>query len=119
MLPGITKALIDRMNVIITYNETEHLFGVPKLPSRIGRSQAIAVYGTLEEYGLIDNVQASCYDTTSPNTGRLKMTCILLEQNFGRAILYLLCRRHVYELVLRAIFELKNNIIFRSKLVSF
>ncbi|KAF0744220.1 Uncharacterized protein FWK35_00019537, partial [Aphis craccivora] len=55
-------------------------------------------------------VQALCCDTTASNTGRLKGACILLEQKLEREILYLPCRHHILEVVLRSAFEIKIDI---------
>lgn len=39
--------------------------------------------------------------------GRLKGACVLLENYLERNILYLPCRHHIYELVLKSVFEAK------------
>ncbi|KAL4091591.1 hypothetical protein QTP88_026257 [Uroleucon formosanum] len=111
LLPSLSeKKLVDRLPIIISYKGIEQLLGVPELISGTGENQATAVYQVLENWGLTDNVQALCCDTTASNTGRLKGACILLEQKLEREILYLPCRHHILEVVLRSAFEIKIDI---------
>nr|XP_012144553.1 PREDICTED: LOW QUALITY PROTEIN: uncharacterized protein LOC105662954 [Megachile rotundata] len=105
MLPsGINAENVERLPIIITYGKKEKLLGVPAIPNSSGKEQALAIYGLLEDWNLIDRVQALCCDTTSSNTGRLQGACVLLEQLIERIhILYLPCRHHIYELILRSV----------------
>jgi len=48
-----------------------------------------------------------CCDTTAFNTGRFNGASAILEQTFGRELLLFPCRHHIYELVLKAVFESK------------
>lgn len=98
---------VERLAVLITCKHNEILLGIPIIPSSSGNDQATAVYDLLEEYGLCDKVQAFCCDTISTNTGRFKGACIILEQKLERDILYLLCRHHIYEIILQSIFSEK------------
>lgn len=84
------------------------LIGIPKLKKSTGKEQANAIYYTLENWGVTDVVQALCCDTTASNTGRLNGACVLLEQKLGRDLLYLPCRHHIYEIILRGVFETVN-----------
>lgn len=109
LLPSLyRKQLVDRLPVIISHNGTDQLLGVPELRSGTGENQATAVYQELENWGLIENVQALCCDTTASNTCR--GVCILLEQKLERDILYLPCRHHIFEVVMRSAFEIKFDI---------
>lgn len=47
------------------------------------------------------------YDTTSSNTGDKTGACLHLQRCFDRKLINFACRHHVYEIVLRGIFELK------------
>jgi len=80
---------------------------VPELISSTGENQSTEVYQALENWGLIENVQALCCDTTAFNMGRLKDACLLLEQKLESDILYLPCRHHILEVVLRSAFEIR------------
>ncbi|XP_050060675.1 uncharacterized protein LOC126551445 [Aphis gossypii] len=81
LLPSLSeKKLVDRLPIIVSYKGIEQLLGVPELISGTGENQATAVYQALENWGLIDNVQALCCDTTASNTGRLKGACTYITR---------------------------------------
>lgn len=63
-----------------------------------------SVYNTLEDQSLINTVQAFVFDTTASHTGRLNGPCVLLEYKFNRDILYLTCRHHIFEIILKSVF---------------
>ncbi|XP_076667937.1 uncharacterized protein LOC143368764 [Andrena cerasifolii] len=112
MLPSATKTEhTDRLPVIITYDNMEKLFGIPAIPNSSGNEQASAIYNLLQDWDLKDNVQTLCCDTTSSNTGRFQGACVLLEQMIGCDLLYLPCRHHIYEIILKSVFEEK---LFKS-----
>ncbi|XP_044578537.1 uncharacterized protein LOC123261109 [Cotesia glomerata] len=46
-----------------------------------------------------------CFDTTSSNTGCFNGACAFLEDKIGRDLLYLACRHHTSELMLRNVAE--------------
>lgn len=73
--------------------------------SRTGQNQANAVFQALEEWGLDDNVQAVCCDTTASNTDCLNWAYIIVEQLLERDILYFPCRYHIYEIILINVFN--------------
>lgn len=52
-------------------------------------------------------MQAVCCDTTASNTGRINGTCVLLAQFIDRDLLYLPYRHHIFELLLKSVFDLK------------
>lgn len=105
LLPDITgKIKVDRLPIIATAPNTEQLLGVPELSAGTGYEVSSAVYDTLEDWSLLQNVQGFVFDTTASNTGRLNGACILLEHKLGRDILYLACRHHVFEIILQSVF---------------
>lgn len=106
LLPALNTT-VERLPIVVTSKDTEQLLAVPSLESSTGEEQAQAIYNALREWELTDIVQALCCDTTASNTGRLNGACVLLEQKLQKDILYLPCRHHIYELVLRGVFEAK------------
>ena len=52
---------------------------MPKLESASGKNEASAIFATLSDWNLIENVQIMICDTTASNTGRFNGACILLE----------------------------------------
>lgn len=109
LLPNVhvKNTTVDRLPIIVTSKNIEQIIGVPILQRSTGEEQATAVYNALNDWGLLDVVQGLCCDTTSSNTGRLNGACILIEQKLDKDLLYLPCRHHIYELVLRSVFETK------------
>lgn len=52
-----------------------------------------------------EKIEALCFDTTGSNTGRINGACINIEKMFDRDLLYLPCRHHIFELVLKSCFD--------------
>lgn len=98
---------VERLPVTVSSNGVEKLLGVPKCVDGTGKNIAKAVYHSLNEWNLTDQIQGMCFDTTSTNTGNIKGACLFLEELFGRKLSYFACRHHIYEIVLRQVFETK------------
>ncbi|XP_055838250.1 uncharacterized protein LOC129906492 [Episyrphus balteatus] len=108
LLPGVLKReQNERIAIAISYGEKEQLLGVPVIENSTGEEQAAAVYEMLEQWGVSNAVKAMCFDTTASNTGRLKGSCKILQQMLDKELLYLACRHHILEVLLRGIFDCK------------
>lgn len=108
LLPGVVKTeQNERIAISISYGQNEQLLGVPVIDSSSGEEEAIAVFETLEQWGVSHTVKAMCFDTTASNTGKFKGACTILEQMLGKELLYLACRHHILEVLLRGVFECK------------
>ena len=59
---------------------------------------ANCVFETVDEYGLLDKVEAVVFDTTASNTGKWSGSLVLFEKKIKKALLWLACRHHVPEL---------------------
>nr|CAH7723936.1 unnamed protein product [Callosobruchus chinensis] len=108
------KSKEERLPLLITHGNKEQLLAVPKLENSSGKEQAQAVWNAILSWNLEDKVQIFCCDTTSSNTGRIKAACVLLGQKLERDILVFGCRHHMYELVLKSVFELKMKQVTSS-----
>ncbi|KAG8193947.1 hypothetical protein JTE90_011497 [Oedothorax gibbosus] len=97
----------ERLAVLISCGDEEQLIGVPEIENSKGLSQAKAVFSEINKWGAAEKIEAMCFDTTAANTGCWKGTCTLLEQYFEKHLLYLACRHHILELLLKAVFESK------------
>ena len=102
-LTGVEK--VDRLAIIVAFQGKEQLLGVPEIQTSLGEEQAMASYQAMEKWGLTDKIQAICCDTTASNIARVNGVCTNLEKLFNRDLLYLPCRHHIFELVLRNCFE--------------
>ncbi|XP_049316692.1 uncharacterized protein LOC125779392 [Bactrocera dorsalis] len=103
------KECAERLAALVSKGDCEQqqLLGVPELENSTGASQAEAVSGSLKEWDIGDKIVGMCFDTTASNTGRMKGACTLLEKQLGKSLLYLACRHHILEVVLRSVFEYK------------
>lgn len=106
-LVGSTK--VERVAVMVSYDGTSKFLGAPQIKSSSGKDTADAVYNLLVRWNIADRVEAMSFDTTSSNTGALNGACIILQkpQYCRRELLHLACRHHIYEIVLRQVFEVK------------
>lgn len=104
-LIGNTK--VERIAILVSYNGTAKFLGAPKIASSSGENIAAAVYSLLIKWDIFDRVAAMSFDTTASNTGEKSGACLYLQERMGRKLMNLACRHHIYELVLRAVFELK------------
>lgn len=102
---------VDRLPVIVTSEDIEQLLGIQKIEAGMGRQQAAGIYELLNDWVLTDKIKALCCDTTASNTGHLKDACIILEQMLERDLLYLPCRHHIFEIILKSIFDEKITLI--------
>lgn len=108
LLPDLlSKRNVERLAILITCGNEEQLIGVPVLDNSTGITQAKAVFSAVEQWGAAEKIQAMCFDTTAVNTGRHKGTCVVLEQFLGKNLLYLACRHHILEIVLKEVFNCK------------
>lgn len=109
-LTGSNK--VERLPIVITQQGIEQFLGVPKLQSGTGKEIANAIHKVLEEWGLLHTIQAICFDTTSANTGKDNGAAVILERILKRSLLYLPCRHHIFELILKEVFsKLLNSIM--------
>lgn len=105
LLPTVTgNAKVDRTAVLATHGQEEQLLRIPFIPKGSGFEQAKAVHSQLSEWGITEKIEALCCGTTSSNTGRIEGACIHLEQQLQKNLLYLQCRHHIYELLLKGVF---------------
>ncbi|GBO06720.1 hypothetical protein AVEN_250630-1 [Araneus ventricosus] len=91
--------------VCFHWDDKEKLLGVPKLENSSGKEQAMAVRNVLKDWGLEDKAPILCSDTASSNTGRINGAITFLELYADREMTYFPCRHHIYELLLRSVFE--------------
>jgi hypothetical protein len=98
---------VERMPISLSGGESRQstLLKVAKIPDGRGITIKNAVYGCLEEFGVLDTIVGFCFDTCSANTGVDNGAAILLEQEFGRKLLYFGCRLHRYDRIAKVASE--------------
>lgn len=103
----LQRKMVDRLPVVVTNGKIERLLGVPKMEDSKGLTQANAVYEVLVDWGINTSIKAICCDTTASNLGVKKGAAVLLKRLLETKLMFLPCRHHVFELVLRSVFEIK------------
>ena len=71
-------------------------------PTGTGEAQANACLDQVMSWGVNENIVALVFDTTSSNSGRVKGATVRLQKALGRPLLFLACRHHVSELIVKA-----------------
>lgn len=66
---------------------------------------ANTVFKEVERLGLKDHIVGLSFDTTAANSGILTGACIRIEAFLGHSFLWLACRHHIHEIVLKHVFE--------------
>lgn len=66
---------------------------------------AAAVLGAIRNNNLQERIVALVCDTENVNTGRLNGVCAEIERELRKPFLRLMCRHHIFEVVLRWVFE--------------
>ncbi|XP_055852711.1 uncharacterized protein LOC129916649 [Episyrphus balteatus] len=96
---------VDRLPVLLTAFGTEQLLGVPKINTGTAENQVAAILSTLAEWGIVPYIKAMCFDTTAVNTGIHNGTCKEIEKTIGKDLIWLPCRHHIFEIILKSAFE--------------
>ena len=78
---------------------------LPKLPNGTGEAIANAVVTAINDWHLVENVKALSFGTTASNSGICAGATVLIEQKIEKTLLYLACRHHIFEVVLRDVFN--------------
>ncbi|XP_074100045.1 uncharacterized protein LOC141528084 [Cotesia typhae] len=78
---------VDRLPIILTAFGTEQLLGVPKMNSGSAENQTATILSTLNQWGIHHG------------------TCKEIEKALGKELIWLPCRHHIYEIILRSAFE--------------
>ncbi|GBN07368.1 hypothetical protein AVEN_182102-1 [Araneus ventricosus] len=121
LLPALSarKWKEERLPIVIPYELKEQLIAVPRLDNSTGKEQARAFWKAISDWNFEDKVQILCCDIKTSNIGRFNGACALFEQTFYREMLFFACRHHVYELVLKAVFEVKIKQVTTSPDIPF
>ena len=95
---------VNRLAVVVVKELENQILGIIKTVNAKGKVEAEAVKRTLDTWKLTEKIIACGFDTTTSNTGVHKGCCTVLQELLGRQILWMACRHHILELVLKAAF---------------
>ena len=99
------RDIVDRLPVLITGHGINQLLCVPKIASGTGENMATAVYNAIQDWNVSENIKPLCFNTTSSNTGLKEGACTSIEQKLEHSLLYLACRHHILEILLKCMFS--------------
>lgn len=99
--------IVDRIAIVLSQETGVQLLGIPKIENGTGEVMAEAVFTALSNWNATNDIVAMSFDTTSSNSGQWNGAAVLLERKLNKNLLKLACRHHIYEVVLRAVFEEK------------
>ena len=104
------KEKVERVAVLISSPDLSEsqLLGILIVKDGTAESLGKAIRKTLQDWELFDFVDCLSFDTTVTNTGWLKGVCTLIEQWRGKALGWMACRHHVYELHIKVNIEKKS-----------
>ena len=88
----------NRIVIVITGPGKEILLECPQLVKTSGKCQADAVFSTIKENLLKENIIAMSFDTTNSNFSIRNGVAVLLEKFTEMKLLYLPCRHHIIDL---------------------
>ena len=104
LITDLTGKQVDRLPILVSGLGISQLLAVAKLQAGTGQAQANAVIDAVEDWEIANQIRAMCFDTTSSNTGRVNGACVLIEKGLKVELLFLVCRHHILELVVGAVF---------------
>jgi hypothetical protein len=103
------RATSERLAVLVSGDTIDcqqgKLLAAHALDSGSANSQTKECIKGIEEWGLASSIVATCFDTTATNTGRLQGTAVAIKKHLNRKLLYLACRHHCHELMLKDVWE--------------
>lgn len=105
-LNGKFRKKEDRLVILWHSDDKDRLISIEKINNKSGLSQMRAIVAACESFNIRSRqiVALSC-DNENTNTGTESGTCILLEYELMKYILRLMCRHHIYEIVLKAVYR--------------
>lgn len=103
------KKKVDRIAILVSYDGTSKFLSATAVEPSTGENIATAVRDALVSWNIIDRVGAMSFDTTSSNTGSKSGATVFIQNFLERKLIQLPCRHHMYEIVLKSVFEVKYS----------
>ncbi|KAG0717466.1 hypothetical protein GWK47_054319 [Chionoecetes opilio] len=99
------RSLEERVAVLVSGEDTEELLGVPVSADGTGQAVAETVLKLVRESSLKGNIIGMAFDTTAANKGMVQGVCIRIERALEKPLVWLACRHHILEVVLKDVFK--------------
>ena len=96
---------VNRLAVVLVQDEENKILAITKTSNSTGKVEAEKVKEILDNWSVTEKIIECGFDTTAANTGLYKGACTILQQLLRRQILWMACRHHILELVVRSTFK--------------
>ena len=95
----------DRIAIVATGVKFEEILGIPTAKKGTGDEVAKTVLRETERLELKEKIIRLSFDTTAANSGFVRGACIRTEKDLDRPLLWLACKHHIHEIILKHVFE--------------
>lgn len=96
----------ERLIVVCHDVKKNIALGLFAIPSKRGFECASKVTWAIRQHKLENRIVGIVSDTENTNTGERNGACALMEDILQRLLLHLMCRHHIYERILEAVFQI-------------
>lgn len=94
----------ERM-IVLSHGESDIPLGLFVIPTHSSRNCSNELIRLIDEFHLRSRIVGLVCDTENVNTGHISGVCVQVESHLESDVLRLMCRHHIYELVLKSVFE--------------
>lgn len=96
----------DRLALLWHCDSVDKLLSIEKIADKSGRNQMESILRACESYNIQTHhiVAISC-DNENTNTGNENGTCALLQDELQKNLLRMMCRHHIYEIVIKNVYK--------------
>lgn len=107
-ITGKYEGTSHRLAIVWYSDKTNNAIGMPEMPNKNAESQVAAIKQTCDDFGIESRqiIAVTC-DNENTNVGIRGGTCILLENIHNKALLRLMCRHHIHEIVIKDVYHTK------------
>lgn len=105
-ITGKFEGTTHRLAIVWYSNKTHNILAMVAISDKTAESQAVAINETCENFSIENHqiVGLAC-DNENTNVGIHGGTCILLERALNKSLLRLMCRHHIYEIIIKDVYH--------------
>lgn len=92
-------------NNLYAGRDFDQLLGARMIKDGTGKAQAVEAADQARAWKCEKDLKCTCTDTTTSNTGVKKGAAVELEKLLGRQLIYLACRHHELEIIIKNLFD--------------
>lgn len=96
----------DRLAIVWHSEDSDRLIAMKEMPDKTGMSQARVILESCDEFNInVDQIVAVSCDNAATNVGKTSGSCAILEEEFEKDLLRLMCNRHITEIVIKDVYQ--------------